>query len=165
MVHHRWTRQQLPGRHFTLIPAVVFVLCMGCAPLFDRSAQEDNIRESVFRYRMAESRSSGPFFLSIDGNDPSDAFMARFATSDRKVKKASESQYVKDPSPGWLRDRSTGEQGISFSADAISWLSSDRVEVRGGMYCGGLCADAGVYRIEKKQGRWVVIEYKIKVVS
>ena len=33
------------------------------------------------------------------------------------------------------------------------------------MYCGGLCADAGKYRLEKKQGRWVVVEYKVEMIS
>jgi hypothetical protein len=33
------------------------------------------------------------------------------------------------------------------------------------MYCGGLCADAGIYQLRKKNGRWVVEEYKVKMVS
>lgn len=131
----------------------------------DRAIQEDDIRESVFRYRMDHPQGDGPFFLSIDGKDPSDTFMARFANSDRKVKKASQSYFKKDPPPGWLRDRSTNEQGVSFLVGSISWIAPDRVEVRGGMYCGGLCADAGTYRLEKKRERWVVTEYKVEMVS
>ena len=131
----------------------------------DRAIQEDDIRESIFRYRMNYPHRDGPFFLNIDGKDPSDTFMARFANVDRKVKKASQSYFRKDPSSGWLRDRSTDEQGVWFSVGAISWLSLDRVEVRGGMYCGGLCADWGVYRLKKKNGRWAVEDYKVEGVS
>jgi|SRR5579864_2340899 len=131
----------------------------------NRAIQEDDIRESVFRYRMDVPHRDGPFFLSIDGKDPSDTFMARFANADRKVKKASQSYFRKDPPPGWLRDRSTDEQGVSFSVGTISWLSLDRVEVRGGMYCGGLCADWGIYRLKKKSGRWAVEDYKVEGVS
>jgi hypothetical protein len=107
----------------------------------------------------------GPFFLSIDGNDPSDTFMARFANPDRKVKKASQSYFRKDLPHGRLCDRSTDEPGVAFSVDTISWLSLDRVEVGGNMYCGGLCADGGIYRLRKKDGRWVVDDYKVQRVS
>jgi hypothetical protein len=131
----------------------------------DRAMQEDEIRESVFRYRMDLRHRDGPFFLSIDGKDPNDTFMTRFANADRKVKKESQAYFKKDPPPGWLRDRSTDEQGVAFSVGAISWLSLNRVEVRGGMYCGGLCADWGIYRLKKKNGRWAVEDYKVEAVS
>jgi hypothetical protein len=131
----------------------------------DRAIQEDDIRESVFRYRMGYPKRNCPFFLSIDGKDPSDAFMRRFAALGRTVKKESESYFKKDQSNRWLRDRSTGEEGVAFSVGPISWLSSDRVEVSGGMYCGILCADGGVYRLKKKEGHWVVDEYKEQWVS
>jgi hypothetical protein len=131
----------------------------------DRAIQEDDIRESVFRYRMDYPHRDGPFFLSIDGKDPSDTFMARFANPDRKVKKASQSYFRKDLPHGRLCDRSTEEPGVAFSVSTISWLSLDRVEVGGNMYCGGLCADGGIYRLRKKGGRWVVDDYKVRWVS
>src|SRR2546422_823526 len=84
-----------------------------------------------------------PIFLTIDDKDPSDAFMARFAVLNSTVKKASGSYFKKEPSPGWLRDRSTDEKAMTFSVGSICWMSLDRVEARGGMYCGGLCADWG----------------------
>lgn len=128
----------------------------------DRAIQEDLIRESVFWYRLEHVQGNGPFFLSIDGKDPSDTFMARFATSSKAVKKASGSYFEKD---GWLRDRSTGEKGMEFSVKQISWLSSDSVEIHGGTYCGGLCADGGIYRLRKKGGRWEVKGYEEQWVS
>src|SRR5262249_11093495 len=131
----------------------------------DHAIQEDDIRESVFRYRMDHQHLDGPFFLSISGEDPGDTFMTRFANADRKVKKASQSYFKEDPSGGLLRDRSTDEHGVWFSVGAISWLSRDRVEVNGAMYCGGLCADGGIYRLRKKDGRWVVESYKKQWVS
>jgi hypothetical protein len=131
----------------------------------DRAIQEDDIRESVFRYRMDHEHIDGPFFLDIDGKDPSDTFMARFANPGRKVKEASQSYFRKDLPHGRLCDRSTDEPGVAFSVRAISWLSLGRVEVRGGMYCGGLCADSGIYRLKKKNGRWAVEDYKVEGVS
>ena len=162
-------------KRLSLLLAAAFTLYLGCASApdsilawrspVDRSLQEDDIRESIIRYRMERLKGGGPVFLSIGDKDPSDSFMARFAGSKNKVKKASQSYFKKDPFPGWLRDRSTDEQGISFSVSSINWLSTDRVEARGGMYCGGLCADAGTYRVEKKRGRWVVVDYKVEMVS
>ena len=168
-------RRQCPLKRLSLLLAVAFTFYLGCASVpdsllasrspADRSLEEDDIRESIFRYRMEGWKSSGPIFLSIGDKDPSDSFMVRFASSKNKVKKASQSYYKKDPFPGWLRDRSTDEQGMSLSVSSIIWLSPDRVEARGGMYCGGLCADAGTYRVEKKRGRWVVVDYKVEMVS
>jgi hypothetical protein len=111
---------------------IAFVFFAGLAsypiPLFatespGRAVEEDNIREAVFRYRIIGWKSKGPFFLTIDGQDPTDSFMARFASS------KSEAYFKKEPIPGWLRDRSTDEEGISFSVKPIRWLSPDRVEV------------------------------------
>lgn len=160
---------------FSTVLALVCAFSVGCPstpPPFlfsrspiDRSIQEDDIRESVVRYRIAVLKSNGPFFLSINGNDPSDTFLKRFAASGKTVKKASESYFKKDPFPGWLRDRSTDEKGMTFSVGSISWLSPDRVEVSGGMYCGGLCADGGIYGLKKKEGHWVVEGYKVQMVS
>lgn len=168
-------RKQCSLKHVSLLLALAFTFYVRCISVpvlllasrspVDRSLQEDDIRESIFRYRMEKLKSGGPFFLSINGKDPSDSFMARFASSKHKVKKASRSYFKKDPFPGWLRDRSTDEQGMSFSVGSITWLSPDRVEARGGMYCGGLCADAGTYRLEKKGERWVVVDYKVEMVS
>jgi hypothetical protein len=158
---------------FLVVVTLVYLLCAGCASIpkslsfsrspADRAIQEDNIRESVFRYRIEQVKGNGPFFLSIDGKDPSDAFMARFATLKKKIKKASGSYIKKELLE--LRDRETDEKAISYSVGSISWMSLDRVEVRGGMYCGGLCADGGIYRLTKKDGRWVVESYEVQVVS
>src|SRR5207302_11307254 len=86
---------------FLLIVTLACLFCAGCDSIpvnlhfwlnpADRAIQEDNIRESVFRYRMDHPHRDGPFFLRISGKDPSDTFMARFANADRKVKKASQS--------------------------------------------------------------------------
>lgn len=134
----------------------------------DRSIQEDDIREAVFRYRLNKFEGNdftGSILLSIDGKDPTDQFLGRFAGSNWRVKKASGAYFAGEPFPGWLRDKSTNEKSELLHADSILWLSPDVVEVRGGRYCGGLCADAGIYRVVKNSGRWVVQLYEIKLVS
>jgi hypothetical protein len=169
------SRLQFIDRRFSTILALACLFCGGCGsvpqPLLfrrspaDRAIQEDDIRESVFRYRVEYPKRNGPFFLSIDGKDPSDMFMRRFAALKTTVKKASECYFKKEPFPGWLRDRFTHQEAIVFSVGPISWISLDRVEVLGGMYCGGLCADWGIYRLRKKNGRWVVDNYEVQAVS
>jgi len=57
-----------------------------------RTAQtEDDIREAVFRLRMDRIDKNVPIFLTVDGRDPSDSFIARFSKLNRVVKKASQS--------------------------------------------------------------------------
>jgi hypothetical protein len=127
----------------------------------DRLMQEDDIREAVFRYRISSENSNSRVFLMIDGKDPTDTFMTRFAESNPSVKKASGAQLSSE----WLRDRITGEQAVELSVGSISWISVDRVELPGSSYCGVRCADFGIYRVLRKSGRWVVEQYEIKAIS
>jgi hypothetical protein len=126
-----------------------------------RPSEEQDIYEAVFQYRIQQYGTNHMFFLSIDGKDPDDEFIARFD----HVKKASGSYFAKEPFPGWLRDRVTGKKTRLFWAGPARWLSQSLVEVKGGSYCGGLCADAGTYRVHKQNGRWVVESYKVEVVA
>ena len=131
----------------------------------DRSIQEDRIREAIFRYLIKQKGLKGQVFLSVEREDPSDEFMARFAGMEPRPKKASGAYFKRAPFPGWLRDRATGEKGVMLNVGTIGWNSSTVVEVRGGSYCGGLCADAGVFRVAKKNHQWVVEEYEVRIVS
>jgi len=168
---HGW----LNDRRLSAFVALTCLFCGGCGSTpwqcffsrspADRAIQEDDIRESVFRYRIEHLNGNGTIFLTIDDKDSSDAFMARFAVLNSTVKKASGSHFKKEPFPGWLRDRSTDEKAMTFSVGSICWMFLDRVEARGGMYCGGLCADWGIYRLRKKNGRWVVEQYEVRGVS
>jgi hypothetical protein len=158
----------------TIVPilACVLIACAAPAPPLltvrippNRIFEEDDIREAVFQYLIEIRKFPGQVFLSIDGNDPSDAFMSRFSDEKNFPTKISRSYFKKDPFPGWLRDRTTNEKGVGFNVSSISWISTIEVEVKGGSYCGGLCADAGVFKVTKKNGRWKVDYYRIRLVS
>jgi hypothetical protein len=95
--------------------------------------------------------------MSIDGKDPSDEFMGRFADQKPRIGKASRAHFKQ----GWVRDRSTGEKVVVLWVRSVRWISEDRAEVHGGSYCGGRCADYGTYRVIKKDDSWVVEEYMI----
>jgi hypothetical protein len=127
--------------------------------------QEDDIREAIFRYRIGTKQPSSSIFLSIDGKDPSDEFMVRFLDFKLHVKKASRSYFKKDPFPGFLRDRTTGKEAVKYSVGRIRWIDHESAEVQGGMYCGGLCADAGTYRVTKKHDHWTVEKYDVRMIS
>jgi hypothetical protein len=131
----------------------------------DLHAQEDDIREAIFRYRIGTNKSESSIFLKINGKDPSNEFMARFANSKLSVRKASGSYFKKDPFPGYLRDRKNENEAIEYSVGPVRWITATRVEVRGGMFCGGLCADAGTYQVTKTNGHWTVEKYNVKMIS
>jgi hypothetical protein len=130
----------------------------------ERTRQENDIREAIFRYRMSESKFES-IFLAVDGRDPNDNFMKRFTKSTVPVKKASQAGVGKKRWPGYLIDPATDERAIQFSVGSIKWVSDTQVEVRGGMYCGSLCADAGIYRVTKRSDRWEVEKYDMQMIS
>jgi hypothetical protein len=120
-----------------------------------RRSEEDRIREAVFR-DLIGSTVRWHVFLTIDGNDPSDKFMAQFADLKPAVKKAAEAECT-------IRgcfDRSTGERGVVLSVSSIHWSFGDRVEVEGGFHCGPLCGSGGVFEVMKNSGHWGVEWYR-----
>lgn len=134
----------------------------------DRQVQEEDIRESVFRYQIAHwysNEEAHAFFLSMDGKDPPQAFVQRFAGHIPQVKESSRSYFRKSPFPGWLRDKESGLKAALLSVGAISWLSPNLVEVEGGIYCGGLCGASGSYHLERQSGKWVVKNFEVRAIS
>jgi hypothetical protein len=119
----------------------------------DRTAEEDNIREAIVRDWAGPKGLKRLVFVSIDGHDPSDEFLARFADlRPTLVKKASEQRFD-IASHQWV-DQSTGERGVSVSVNSIKWLFGDRAEAEVAMRCGSLCGVGGVCEMVKKKSRW-----------
>ena len=82
-----------------------------------RKAQQNNIREAVFRYQF-HSDGGGPqskpnvFFISVEGKDPSDEFLKRFSGNKPPVRKRSRSRISRKRagfSWMWVEDSQTGE--------------------------------------------------------
>ena len=129
-----------------------------------RSAELDDIREATFRYQFVKNasgqqQSAQVYFLSVIApgkkvaEDPSDEFMKRFAGQKPRVAKHSESKSSMDEG---VRDRKTGERGLSFHVGEVRWKSDTAVEVDGGYYEAGLSASGNTYFLRKKKGKWVV---------
>ena len=109
----------------------------------ERIAQEAIIDEVVIQ-SLLPSSVEGPVFLRVNGKDPSNELMARFAPMRKTVHRASEAHFDSGRI-GVPLDRSTGESGVLISVDSITWLFGDRVEARAGITCGSLCGEGGLY--------------------
>jgi hypothetical protein len=130
-----------------------------------RVAQEDDIREAIFRYEMKAHRFPDVVFLRINNQEPSDVFMRRFSDVNLSVKKWSAIASSTNPPQRWISDRETGKPGVALSIGKITWTSDHGVIVAGGYYCGILCAGGRDFYVNLKDGRWVVEKFDIKVLS
>jgi hypothetical protein len=147
-----------------------------------RSAQEDDIREVVFRYQFGKNASgqqqnTGVYCLeivprdlgkqpidpdySVNPVDPGEAFMKRFAGNQPAVKKGSECSQSVDG----VKDKATGASGLVFRVENIRWLKDTEVEVGGGYFEGGLSASGNVFKVAKESNKWVVKEDRMLWIS
>jgi hypothetical protein len=123
-----------------------------------RLTQEDDIRETVFRYQFDHNasglqKSAKGYFLAIGekGVDPSAEFMKRFAHHNPPVHKGS----------AWR----TGNKGLFFRVTSIAWISDTEVEVVGGYYEGNVSSSGNTYTVKKDTGKWQVTNDKMGTIS
>jgi hypothetical protein len=151
-----------------------------------RSADEEDIRESVIRKQMEDWIKDGDkneaeakdetekgiakmlnfriFFISLNGNDPSDDFINRFHDIPRAIKKGSAAEVARVQRMPVV-DKASGQRGIVFSADRIRRLGKDSAEVDGGYHCDGLCGAGIKFKVKRENGRWVVKRTKMQWIS
>ena len=161
---------------FYILPLIWVGLPASSTPVASnsRTADEDNIRETLFRKvfdlvtgapdKKAASNDFGShfkvYFLAISRDrDPTDAFMKRFAGHQPPVKKVSE-HYV-DMTAGVsavydVKDQVTHEVGIVFTVGNIKWLSRNRVQARAGFHSGRRSAMDSLYTLVRKNKGWMV---------
>lgn len=132
---------------------------------------EDQVREAVFRHQFAHNSSGQKdrapiYFLSLGETDkpqdPSPALMARFAQHQPRVEPVSRAHVSFDSS---VRHRDTGERGLIFRVTSIERVSDDLAIVEGGYYEGNLSSSGNTYRVERKNGVWVVTDDKMQWIS
>jgi hypothetical protein len=158
--------------------------CRGPAP-DTKLADEQDIYATVIRYQMeervkegetsiaqankedakliAERLNSQIFFVSLGGKDPSDDFINRFHDIPRTIEKASNEEPNRGPHTPV--DKLTRRHGIIFSAETIRWLGKDSAEVKGGYYCGGLCAAGIIFHVAREDGKWIVKDSHMNWIS
>lgn len=143
---------------------LVLVLVLGCAtrvpPPESRDAAEASVYEAVFRHLFRHNASAARsrvdyYFLAIgDGEDPPPALLARFAGHVPKVEPVSASR----SSPQGVRHEEDGGKGLVFRIEALRWLDADTAEVEGGYFEASLSASGNTHRVERRRGRWVVVD-------
>jgi len=152
----------------------------------ERALAEDDIREVVLRKEMLEWAQGGDkdeaeaksesdkavaqhlnfkvFFVAVDGKDPDDQFLKRFANIPRIIKKQSESEINKKTRLAVV-DKKTHQFGIIFYADKVHWENDSSVEIDGGYHCDGLCGAGITYVVSRENGKWVVKSERMNWIS
>ncbi len=140
-----------------IVPLLVLGFSIGCGlrdKPFDRDEAYDII-EAVFRYQY-ETNVANPnqnlstFFLEVFHTDAPPEIIDRF-------------DGMKPP----VRKRSAFEKGkgIIFRIESIERTGADSAEVNGGYYQSGLSASGDVFTVVRKDGRWVVEDFKRLFIS
>ena len=130
------------------------------------AAEQDDIREAVFRYEFennasGQKRNAKVYFLSLGKDkETDDAFIARFKDHKPPVKKRSQSKEDFE-----VFDKETGERGLIFSAVTIKVVDANKVKVDGGYYEAQLSASGDVYTVERKDGKWIVTDDRMLWIS
>jgi hypothetical protein len=147
------------------------VLLLALLPLVlrgeNRAAQEDTIREAVFRYMLpktapAPNERYKVYFLEIlnaakKERDPSDQMMKNLAGSPVRVLKSSKSRTVLG-GEGIVMDPETKEFGTVLIVSDIKWKSATEVIVSGGYYYSMAGAEDFDYTVRKTGNHWIVVK-------
>ena len=110
-----------------------------------------DVCEVLFRHQFLHNVSEAPqtakaYCLLIDGADPPAGFLRRFASHTPPIKAGS----------AW--------QGtdLEFHIDKAKWIDDNAVEALGGfserLPSGGANASGNSYRVERKNGKWIVVK-------
>lgn len=123
-----------------------------------REVSEPEILEAVFRYQF-EHNASGikdkaeKYCLSITGGGkPSAELLRRFEGNRPPVVAADQC------------DRRSG-RNLFFQAKIETWESDSEAVVRGGYYEGNLSSSRETFRVVWEDGRWVVEDARLEVIS
>lgn len=142
-----------------------------------RHAQNDNIREAVFRYqfdhaRPSQKESAKVYFMAVaeadeaDGDgpeeflplplgdkrhDPSDALMSRFKEHMPPVRKNSALQ----------ARQQDAKPGLRFRVTTINWKSDTEVQVSGG-HDDAWSASWTTFTVRKENGKWKVAKAELQ---
>lgn len=113
----------------------------------DRETEILQVFETLFRHQFqrnasAVQQNAKGYFLTIDQQDPTPEFLTRFAGHVPPVRKGSEF--------------AVEQEGVLFRVGAVKWIDDSTVEVHGGYYEGELSSSKNVYRLVRKDGKWVV---------
>ena len=114
------------------------------------------IVEAVFRYQItkcAQNTSVAVFLLSVQGKDPSDEVMKRFADDAIRIRKRS-MLGQSDPTHEFI-DKESGKFAALLAVDKLKLIEEDRAEVSGS--CGFPYGARGYkYSLVREENGWIV---------
>lgn len=135
----------------------------------DRSAEEDDLRETVVRYQIANwDLRADVYFVEIQSKNPSPSFLRRFKDLNKPVMPKSASKEKRDVAGSHVfhvEERHTKKFGVVFEQGGIRWVDASTAEVEGGYVCATLCSADGIYRLTRKDGHWKVIRFDVRFQS
>lgn len=118
---------------------------------------DSSIAESVFRYQIkkcAENTSLKVFLLSLQGKDPSDELMKRFADDSISVKKRS--ALATSETNNEFVDKESGKPAALMSIDTLKFLKDGGAEVEGSCGYADWAARGYRYSLVREENRWIV---------
>jgi hypothetical protein len=140
---------------------VLILLFMPVIAAGQNSEQKDDmdlsIAESVFRFQIKQCAAETTlrvFLLSLNGGDPSDDFMKRFADDSVRVRKKSD--LVKSKETHEFLDKTSGEFAALLSIDKLKFFDEGSAEVDGSCGYADWAARGYRYTLIKQENRWIV---------
>lgn len=116
-------------------------------------AEEADAIEAVLRYQLDANRQEKVCFITVEGQEPDEAFLNRFAgQTDPRIQR---SAYKSRDNYDRIIDLTTGETAEVISIVSIKWLNELEAEVHTNFYDG----DVGEYtqKVVKKNGKWIAL--------
>jgi hypothetical protein len=154
----------------TSLVLLLTITSAGFAVDTDRTSQEDDIRETVFRHQFdhnasGQQKRAHAYCLAIlvgnEQSDPLDQFIKRFAHHKSPVRKASACHWDSIE----VVDKRTGRPALIFQVSRITWISDTEVTVDGGYEEGNVSSSGNTYTVTKRNGKWEVTHDQMNVIS
>jgi hypothetical protein len=163
-------RNEYRAPRMKILLTIAIALSYAQSAAVDKSTEELNIREAVFRYQVANNalskRNLVVYCLAVGAikmeTDPDDAFMKRFEGMTSPMRKVSECLRSR---AGGVTEKSTGNLGVILFTESIRWISDSEAEIDGGDYIGPLAASHNTYYLKKINSKWNVLGVRVLSVS
>ena len=101
---------------------------------------------------------------SATGDPPSD-LLRRLADQSVPVRPASQCRIGNDSEGGQVYDVATGPTGLMLTIGGIDCPLIGACTVAGGYYEANLSSSGNSYKVQKQDGRWVVVEDQMQWIS
>lgn len=157
-------------RHFFVLTLALALALPFVLLLFAGKAgtpeEELSAREAVYRYQLRHDppaikvdtfcleimRASDTFASSR--SDPPQEMIERLDDGRRKLRKGSDCDYRGGQG---VVEKGTNQPALVLRTGEVSWKSGTRVAITGGFYYASEAASGNVYHLEKRDGKWLLI--------